>query len=313
MEIKKVACVGAGLIGHSWATLFAMRGFPVNLYDVKEEILNQALEKIKSGLNFLGEKELMKREDVEPAFERIKPTTNLSEAVGDVQYVQESVFEKYEVKKSVFKQMDEQAPADTILASSTSTLLMTEIQKVTKKPERCLIAHPFNPPHLIPLVELVPGEQTSQKMIETTYELMLKLKKVPVVLKKEVTGFIVNRVAFALYREVIDLVDKGIASVEDVDKAVYAGPGIRWAIAGSNLIYHLGGGEGGLKYFLDHLGPVIETVLESEETWTRLPYSGVKKVIEGVKQTELVKAKSREELVRWRDDKLVELLKILYG
>jgi len=300
MGIRKIACVGAGLIGHSWATLFAVKSMSVNLQDLREEILAEALTKIESNLDFLAEKGVIRSEEAEAALRRIKTTTSLSEAVGDADYVQESVFESYEAKKKVFGEMEAEAPPEAILASSSSALLMSEIQEATAKPDRCLIAHPFNPPHLVPLVELVPGNKTSPETIKTTYEFMLKLGKVPVVLKKEVPGYIANRLSMRLYEEAVDLVDEGVATVEDVDRALSAGPGIRWAIMGPHLTYHLGGGPGGIEHWFETFGKAFFSP------------SAAKKVIEGVKEMEIVKTKSMEELVRWRDKKLVELLKIIY-
>jgi 3-hydroxybutyryl-CoA dehydrogenase len=152
--------------------------------------------------------------------------------VVDVQLVQESVAENYEIKQQVFKELDSYTQPDAILASSSSGLLMTPIQQVTNHPGRCLIAHPFNPPHLIPLVELVPGDKTDELTVLRMKDFYEKLGKVPVVLKKAVPGHIANRLALALWREAVDLVIQGIASVEDVDKAVSAGPGLRWAVMG---------------------------------------------------------------------------------
>ena len=298
MDIRRIACVGAGLIGHSWATLFAVKGLSVNLQDLKEETLTEAMTKIKSNVKFLAEKGVIKKVDAGAALKRVKTSTSLSEAVKDADYVQESIFESYKVKKKVFNQMDAEAPPETILASSSSALLMSEIQKATLKQERCLIAHPFNPPHLIPLVELVPGKKTSPETIKTTYELILKMEKVPVVLKKEVQGYIANRLSRRLYEEAVDLVDSGVATVEDVDKALSAGPGIRWAIMGPHLTYHLGGGPRGIEHWFEVFGRDFRP-------------SAAKKVIDGVNEMEFVKTKSMEELVRWRDEKLVALLEII--
>jgi 3-hydroxypropionate dehydrogenase (NADP+) len=244
---------------------------------------------------------------------RITTTTSIEDAVGAADYVQESVFESYEVKKETFRKMDRTAPANTILATSSSGLLMTEIQKATMKPERCVIANPWNPPYLMPLVEVVPGEETSKETIEVTCELMQRVGQVPVVLRKEIPGFIGNRLQWALWREVIDLVDKGVASVEDVEKALYAGPGLRWAFMGANLTLHLGGGAGGLEYYINHIGQEATLTWKSMDAWTSIPYSGAKKVIEGIKQTEIVRTMNLEELKKWRDEKLMELLKVIYN
>lgn len=313
MEIRKVTCVGAGLIGHGWATLFAWKGCDVTLQDLKEDILKNALSQVRRNLQFLGQHELLRSESFEDCLARIRTTSDLKEAVGEADYVQESVYESYKAKKEVFKSMDAAAPPHTILASSSSTLKMSAIQRVTEKPDRCIVAHPWNPPHLMPLVEVIPGRLTSAETIEETKEFMTRLGKVAVVQKKEVSGTIGNRLAAALWREAIDLVHKGVADLEDVDKAVSAGPGIRWAVLGPHLSYHLGGGEGGIEYYLRHLGPAMTARWRTLATWTSIPPSAEKKIIQGVKKMQLLKEKSFAEIVDWRDRKLVELLKVLCG
>jgi len=312
MRFRKIACVGSGLVGHSWATLFAIKEYPVTIQDVDRDLLERALSRIRSNINFLVDKKLIARSHAETAMKNIQATTSIQEAVGEADYVQESVYENYEVKRKVFAKMDEINPR-AILASSSSGLLITQIQKATKRPARCLIAHPFNPPHLIPLVELVPGEKTSAQTVEATAEFMRRLGKTPIILRKEVPGHIANRLSAALWREALDLIDKGVASVEDVDKALTTGPGIRWAIMGVNLTYHLGGLPGGIEYFVNHLGPAYSTWWRSMDPWTSIPYSAAKKVIEGVRQMEIVRTKTPEELTQWRDEKLVQLLKVIYG
>jgi 3-hydroxyacyl-CoA dehydrogenase len=312
MLIEKVACVGAGLIGHSWVALFVMKGYQVDVQDVNEDLLVRAFNWIRSDLSFLAEEGLITRRDAEKAIGRMRMTTDISEAVSEADYVQESVFEDYKDKKRVFRIVDAAAPREAILASSTTGLLMTEIQKATKKPERCIVAHPWNPPLLIPLVELVPGEKTSPETVKTVYEFMKKLGKIPVVLRKEVPGFIGNRLQIAVWREAISLVDRGVASVEDVDKALCAGPGIRWAMMGPNLTLHLGGGEGGLEYFIKHIGPTYSQVWGDMDNWTKIPPSAAKKITEGVKKMDITRGRTMEELVKWRDRKLMKLLRILY-
>jgi 3-hydroxyacyl-CoA dehydrogenase len=187
---------------------------------------------------------------------------------------------------------------------------MTEIQKVANKPERCIIAHPFNPPHLMPLVEVVPGKQTSERTAKKVCDFFIRLGKVPVLLKKEVPGYIANRLSAALWREAIDLVSNDVATVEDVDKALSAGPGLRSALMGPHMTYHLGGEKGGIEYFVDHLGPAFESWWRFMNTWTSIPHSSVKKVIDGVRHE--MGTNTLEDMVRWRDDKLIELLRIIY-
>lgn len=223
-EVRRVACVGSGLVGQGWASLFALAGYQVILEDVREEILDDAFKRIEAKMRFLEEAGLAK--GATKAIRRLSSTTSLSEAVSGADYVQESVFESYAAKKEVYSKMDEAADQNVILASSTSGLLMSEIQKAAKRfPERCIVAHPWNPSYLVPLVELSPGNLTSSETTEKTYELMEDIGKEPVVLKKEVPGFIANRLSAALWREALNLVDTGVASVEDIDKAVVNGPG----------------------------------------------------------------------------------------
>lgn len=313
MVFESVACIGAGLIGHNWAALFAIKGFKVRLHDVRAEQLESAKRKIEGSLNFLERKGLLDESKVEKALDRIMLTTDLVEAVEDVDYVQESIYERYDAKKAVFRELDAHTSKDVILASSTSGLLMTEIQRVVDRPERCVIAHPWNPPLLIPLVEVVPGEKTAQSIVDATYEFMLKLGKVPVVLKREVPGFIGNRLQAALWREAISLVDRGVASVEDVDKALRAGPGIRWGLMGSHMTLHLGGGKGGIESFITHLGPTYSTIWRDMDCWIEIPPSTAEKIVKGVDEMMKGTGKSMDEIAKWRDEKLVEILKIIYG
>ena len=307
-QIEKVAVIGAGTIGASWAALFAANGCRVNLQDIEEKCLEQALKTVTTYLDCLA-KGGMLNGDPEYSINRILPTTDLAWAVKEVEFVQESVSERYEVKKEVFALIDSVCPEHVILASSSSGLSITEIQKVVKKPQRCLIAHPFNPPHLMPLVELVPGKRTSRETVERAYRFYAGMGKTPLRVKKEVPGHIANRLCAALWREAIDLVDQGVASVKDVDLAVCAGPGLRWALMGPHLIYHLGGGSGGIEEFIEHLGPAYESWWRSMSSWTSIPHGAVEKVVEGVKEE--VGSKNMEELCRERDEKLLSILKVL--
>ena len=308
-DIRRVACVGSGLIGQGWAAVFALNGYEVAMLDLSEEKLSEAVERVRGHVDFLAQAGLGGSAD--EAMSRIETTTEFSEALGEADFVLESVYESYDVKKTLYCEMDRIAPAEVIFASSTSGLLMTEIQKaMSVHPERGIVAHPWNPVHLVPLVELCPGELTSKETVDRTYELMEDIGKVPVVLKKEAQGFIANRLSAALWREALDLVDKGVASVEDVDRAVKAGPGIRWAIMGPYLTYHLGGGKGGIEYLMRHIGVSKASWLETMAKWTATPESAIEKAIEGV--DEMVGARSRGELEDWRDRYLIALYKLLW-
>jgi 3-hydroxyacyl-CoA dehydrogenase len=306
-NIRKVACVGAGTIGHSWATLFAQKGYSVNLYDVKDELVQNGLRLIKGNLERLVENKIIGKAEADSAFGRIKGTTNLADAVKDVEFVQESAPEDYGVKKKIFKEVDEVARPDTILSSSSSGLLMTEIQKVTENPGRCVISHPFNPPHIMPLVEIVKGEQTSDETVNLDREFMLKLGKRPVVLKKEAVGYIANRLQMALLREAISIVGKGIASATDVDTAVSAGPGLRWALMGPFKVFNLAS-PGGLEEMFIKFGPAIEPMFKCLDT--SLPsLEARKKCVEDIKKE--LAGKDAEELKQWRGAKLFGELKLL--
>jgi len=309
MDITKVACVGAGLIGQGWATLFSSKGLEVILQDVTQAILEKAVRRVKSNLMFLEAHKLVRRGEASVALTRIKTTTHLAEAVGHVDYVQESVPDNYDVKKQVFKEMGAVVPHHAILASSASGLLMTEIQKVTTRPECCVLVHPMLPAHLIPLVEVAGGEQTSRETVKATHEFMKRLGKTPIVLSREVPGYIVNRLQAALLREAIDLVHKGIASAEDVDKAFCRGIGLRDPLIGPFLRIHLAGGD--VEHFIKNYSRSYSYRWETMETWTSIPASAAKAIVNGVNEMEVVRTKSLEEIKDWRDEMLVKLLKVV--
>jgi len=308
--VRRVALVGSGLIGQGWAALFALHGYGVVMQDLSEEKLGEAKTRAIHHIGTLVDAGLGK--NAKAATKRLETTTSLGEALEGVDYVQESVFESLKVKCPLYAEMDRLAPGDVIFASSTSGLLMTDIAKDMKRyPERAIVAHPWNPVHLVPLVELSPSKKTGAKTIETTYRLMEDIGRVPVVLKKEAPGFIANRLSAVLWREALNLVDQGVASVEDVDKAIRAGPGIRWAIMGPYMTYHLGGGKGGIEYLMRHIGASKAKWLETAATWTEAPESVVQKAIDGV--DEMVGGKSLEELEAWRDAYLLELNRLLWS
>lgn len=308
-EINTIGIIGTGVIGASWAAFFASKGFAVKLYDFDPDFCEKGLRRACGFIAGLDRQHLITAETAEAARSRMTRHDDLSDALAGVQMVQESTAEDYTVKKDLFRRLDAALPPAAVLASSSSGLLMTEIQKAVRHPGRCLIAHPFNPPHLIPLVELVPGQATAPETIDAMKAFFEALGKTPVVLKKEAPGHIANRLAAALWREAIDIVLQGIASVEDVDKAVCAGPGLRWALMGQHMIYHLGGGQGGLAHFIDHLGPAVESWLEDMATWNRLPPETREVLVAGVETA--MDGRSLEELMQWRDEKLIGLLKVL--
>ena len=314
-EIRKTAVLGGGLIGSSWAANFLWKGFSVHIYDISDEALTTAENRIRKNMEYLVSKGILTADKLNEALGLAKYTTSLAEAVKDVQFLQESVLEKYEVKQALLAEVDKYAPADAVFASSTSGLLITEIAKDSEHPERCLGAHPYNPPHLIPLVEISRGQKTSEETVKRACGFYMSLGKEPIVLRKEALGFISNRLSMALYREAVDLVMRGVCSVEDIDKAVNFGPGLRYALMGPNLIYQLGGGPQGIQGLLKHVENSVELWWEDMATWKKWPPGWYEKAQEGVNEEMANRipeqGRTNEEIARWRDDGLIEILKFL--
>ena len=307
-QFQKIGILGTGTIGSGWAAFYASRGMEVKLFDMNPDNRDNGLKKTIQYLDDLLKFDLVDKKLVDVGRRKIQSVDCIDTLAENVDLVQESVFENYDIKKKVFAQVDKLTSPSTVIASSSSGLLMTEIQQVMNYPQRALIAHPFNPPHLIPLVELVPGKQTDPEVIKRMYDFYQEHGKIPVMLNKEVPGHIANRLAVALWREAIELVATGVASVEDVDKALYAGPGIRWALMGQHLIYHLGGGAGGYEYFIEHIGKEFEKYKMA--SWDKIPEDAKEAIISGVKES--LGGRSSSEIIQWRDEKLVKLLKTIY-
>lgn len=260
--MRRVAIVGAGgTVGASWVALFLHAGFDV----IAQDPAPGARERVEA---FVAR--------ARPALERLRPSagptqgrlefaTELATAVANADFVQENAPENEAFKQGLLAEIDAAARPEIVIASSTSALLRSRIvSSCHHRPERVIVAHPFNPPHLLPLVEIV-GPQPDAAAVRWAVGFYRdRLGKHPVVLQREAVGHIANRLSSALYREAVNLVDAGIASVADIDAAVAAGPGLRWAIFGPHLLYHLGGGPGGIEHYLKHLGP------SQERRWAEL-------------------------------------------
>ena len=309
MEISRVACIGAGLVGQGWAAIFLSRGLEVIIQDINQEILNESMKQIWLNLKFLETHGLVQKGSVESGREKIKTTTNIADACGNADYVQESVPDNYEIKKRVFEEMDAAAPVHAILASSASGLLMTDIQEVTTRPERCVLVHPILPVHLIPIVEIAGGKNTSPITIQKACEFMERMGKSPVVLRREVPGYIINRLQAALLREAIDLVDKGVASPEEVDKAFCKGSGLRDPLLGPFLRMHIAGN--GIEDFIKNFSKSYRYRWETMEAWTSIPPSAIDAVVKGTRDMEIVSEKSLGEMRAWRDEMLTKILKLI--
>lgn len=246
-QIRNMAIVGTGLIGASWAAQYLASGLDVIATDPApnaEANLRRCVDEAWKLLTDVGLASGASRD-------RLTFTADIKEAVSKADWVQESVPERPLLKAKVFAQMDEAAPAHTILASSASGITMDVIQSSCKHhPERCVIGHPFNPPHVIPLVEVVGGAKTSEAVINQAMAFYASIGKKPIRLRKAVPGHVGNRLQAALYREVLYLIQQGVLSVEDADIAVSYGPGLRWGVMGPSLQWHLGGGPGGIQHFV---------------------------------------------------------------
>lgn len=302
---KKIAVIAGGLIGSSYPIVFAIGGYEVVSYNRREQRQEEVKDYIESALNDLVIQKVFTKKEKEEIQSRISYTTNLQEALKDTYYVQECLPENYEVKHNFIKDFEKYAPEQAVMGSSTSGLLITEIAKYAQRPEMIIGAHPYNPPHLIPLIELAKGEKSSDKAIEIAKEIFINCKKEPIVLNKELKGFVANRIQAAVFREVISMVLDGAVSMEDADKAVTFGPGIRWGIMGPGLVFELGGGEGGIESLLKHIGPSMQTWLEDLATWTEFPEEAKEKipkmVEESLKNRPEEIGNDRESLAKYRD------------
>lgn len=252
--IATVAIVGGGLIGGAWAAFFLSRGLAVRVHDPRPDAEVAIRPIIEQALADLAQ--LSSLPTIPPA--ALQFCAELEGAVGPADYVQENAPEVLELKQALLARIDEIAAADVLIGSSTSSLRATDLQRDCGHPERVLVAHPFNPPHLVPLVELVRGDKTAPEAQEAAYAWFERLGKAPIRVAKEARGHVANRMSSALWREAVHIVAEGIASVEDVDRAIRFGPGLRWAVDGPHMLYHLGGGAGGMAAYLDHLGPAQE-------------------------------------------------------
>jgi 3-hydroxyacyl-CoA dehydrogenase len=246
--IQTVAVIGTGVIGASWATLFAAKGLDVVATDIAPDAQAKLMGFVEGAWPTVERLGLAEGASTS----RIRFTSDLDEAVLAADLVQENGPERLDFKKDLYAHLDAILDEDTIIASSSSGLTMSEIQSAClRHPERCVIGHPFNPPHLIPLVEIVGGARTSETTIERVTAFYRALGKKTVRLHKEVPGHVANRLQAALFREVVHLIAEGVVSVADADAAVSWGPGLRWGVMGPSMLYHLGGGPGGIEHFFE--------------------------------------------------------------
>lgn len=302
--IRRIAIVGTGVIGASWAALYLAKGLQVVATDPApgaEQRLRDFIDKAWPALERLG---------LSPGASRSNLSFNavLAEALKGVDFVQENGPERVDFKQKLYGEMDGLLPADVVIASSSSGLPMSEIQKgATAHPERCVIGHPFNPPHLIPLVEIVGGKLTSEETIQHADEFYTSLGKDTVRIKKELPGHVANRLQAALAREVYYLVATDVLSAADVDTALSSGPGLRWGIMGNMMINHLAGGTGGIEHFFEQFAGPLQASFKGLGNPELTP-EVQKKLIDSV--YEEVGSRTIAELEAERDSLLLGLLEL---
>ena len=296
-NIRTVAVIGCGLIGASWAALFSAFGHQVRLWDAAPEWKTRAQNAIADALRQL--RELGASGNGPLTF-----SDTLEDAVAGVDWAQENVPEHLDVKRDVFKRICSAASPTSVIASSTSSFTWTQLEELVSQPARLITAHPFNPPHLMPLVEVYAADESIGAM---SREFFASLGKQPIMLRRPMTGHVANRLASALWREAVNIVAMGVADVADVDLAMTEGPGLRWSIVGPHMAYHLGGGAGGIRHYLGHLGDSQARRWADLGTPT-LTADVKEQLARGVEHE--AAGRSIEQIAQARDQMIVDVLKL---
>ena len=301
--MEKVAIIGSGLIGRAWAMVFARAGHFVKLYDAAPGAAEKALALIREGLQELKEFGLI-AESADVVMKRVTAAATLADAVRDADYVQENTSEKLDVKREVYRQLDEAAPAHCILASSTSTIQTSRFSEGLKGRHRCIVAHPVNPPHIVPIVEISPAPWTSPEVVAKTRALHEKVGQVAITVKKEVEGFILNRLQAALLLESWRLVKEDYVSVEDLDKCIRDGLGLRWSFMGPFETIDLNA-PGGVPDYAKRYGPVLHGMMSNvkNEPWSDALIAKV-----NGERRKLMPQEKHAEREAWRDRRLMALV-----
>ncbi|HEY3279913.1 MAG TPA: 3-hydroxyacyl-CoA dehydrogenase family protein [Gemmatimonadales bacterium] len=268
---RKVAVIGAGDIGSGWAALCASAGWPVAMFDMNPRTTERAFHEVPRRARALVALERATQGIVERGLLEFTQARSLLQAVKDADWVIEAISEDILAKQKLLESIELVASPDALLTSSSSTLTPSDIFGRCRRLDRCLVAHPLNPPELIPLVELVPSPRTSPAALERAQGYLRSLGRMPILVRKAVPGYVVGRIAAAVWRECIDLVLNGVIDVADLDRAVSLGPALGWAAAGPHLTYHLASGDGGVTAFLQHLLAAFEGLWEGNlANWRKL-------------------------------------------
>ncbi|MFJ8068394.1 3-hydroxyacyl-CoA dehydrogenase family protein [Peribacillus sp. NPDC096447] len=271
--IKKIAIIGSGVMGSGIAQSFAVSGYFVTINDIKEELLHRAQNRISENLSLLIEEGVLTDQEKQVALAHITYSVDLEGAVRDADFIIEAIPEVIELKLNLYEQMEEIIKPDAIVASNTSTFPISQLMEKASFADRMVITHFFNPGHLVPLVEIVQHDETKPEIVKTTMDLMRKIGKSPILLKKEIAGFIANRLQTALMREAFYLLKEGVANAEDIDTAITAGPGFRWAFTGPIEIADFGGLDTWQRVF-ENVSPVLDQSKEAPDLIRDLVFEG---------------------------------------
>lgn len=305
---RKVAVIGAGDIGVGWAALCASAGWPVAIFDLNPATMERASEEVERRTRALVALGRAPESIVERGLRELVRAKFFSEAMQDADWVIEAIHEDVVAKQKLLAAIEQAVGGDVLITSSSSGLSPTEIFGRCRRLDRCLVAHPLNPPELIPLVELVPEGRTSPASMSRAVDYLRSLGRFPIVLKKSVPGYVVGRIAAAVWRECIDLVLRGVISVDELDRAVSLGPAIGWAAAGPHLTYHLAAGEGGIRGFTQHLLASFESWWQQLAHWAQLDPDEQRALIQSIEKA----YKGKVEFLREaRDRRLSAILKAL--
>ena len=305
---RKVAVIGAGDIGVGWAALCASAGWPVAIFDLNPATMERASIEIERRTRALVALGRAPEAIVERGLSDLDRASSLSDAIQDADWVIEAIHEDVAAKQKSLAAIEQVAGVDALISSSSSGLAPTDIFGRMRRLDRCLVTHPLNPPELIPIVEVVPEGRTSVAAITRAVGYLRALGRHPILLKKSIPGYVVGRIAAAVWRECIDLVLRGVISVDDLDRAVSLGPGIGWAAAGPHLTYHLAAGEGGIRGFTQQLLASFESWWQQLAHWAQLDPDQQRVLIHGIERA----YKGKVEFLREaRDRRLNAILRAL--
>ena len=301
--IKKVAVIGAGVIGAGWIIRCLAHNKKVIAFDKDIKLKKKLLSEIKRTWPYV--KKLFNKKKLN--LKNFEYATSIKEALKDVDFIQECVTENYKIKINLMSIIGKYSRANAIISSSSSGLLPTKIYSKCKNPERTMIGHPFNPVYMCPGIEIVPGKKTKKKFLNETNKFYKSISMNPIMIKKELSGYLSTRLQEALWREALHIVNEGYASTKDLDRSIEDGPGLRWSLMGAFLTFHMAGGKAGMKHMLRQFGPALKL------PWTKLKAPILSKklssrIIAGTKQQ--TKGKSVAMISNIRDEYLVNLQKL---